>query len=855
MKKIVSAILAVLMIVSVMSVLAVIPASAEESNSDDSVADVTGMWNAYGDATAYPKGEDGNPDYTKHPDGTLPGMEYKENGLHVWGNYSSAVGESPKFSIMSSEMLNLKEGISMTVEVDQFSYNSDNWFSFSIWSDQCVAQASNDYGYGYTSLIRTYSKGGVFKEFDTMESYISDKNYWYEGDGYAPGIAGSASNPMTFNRFGTGDGQGEDDIDNYRDELYQNGKYILTMTLNYNKNTGTYELNICGVDVPSDLLSDYLAKRFPNGMAYVGFTLHSDKPDTDVSATLTEYNTATPVGGDYRVPSCTRTNIADVVSKDELDGKDHVLYMDSTSADDYDKVGEFSGSMEVTYTALKNGMFNIVPKQSGHPWVMLSPKDTSSYSIADYPVFAVVLRDYCLCVLGNNEDQDSCLGSEQFMAYICAGDIWKSGADCLFQESANTVYGKDESGDGHYYTLILFDTSSKSSSKLYQGTQRIHKAQFVWDYQPGEGVLSNPGQNNWEFCYGAFFENESSAQSFADEYVKNISACTHPDEYVEVTEAVEATCTSAGQTEGKLCTYCGNVYSKSEVIPAKGHEMTDVEAVVATCTEAGHKAGQKCTREGCDYYTGCDVIEAKGHEPSWKHDDDRHWSVCLRDGCGAALTEKEAHTLDDNQICTTCGYGCEHTNTTHVKENPTCTDDGYEYDECKYCQQKTNYTIIEATGHTEEILPAVDATCTESGLEAGKKCSVCGEILVQQKVIPALGHTLETIEMVPSTCTTHGTATGTICTVCGEKTGCGELPLADHTYDDDNDTDCNICGAKREITTQAPSNNNNNNSNNNSSTSTEEEKKGCGSVAGLGAIAISATVALAGVVCFKKKKD
>ena len=32
------------------------------------------------------------------------------------------------------------------------------------------------------------------------------------------------------------------------------------------------------------------------------------------------------------------------------------------------------------------------------------------------------------------------------------------------------------------------------------------------------------------------------------------------------------------------------------------------------------------------------------------------------------------------------------------------------------------------------------ATCTETGLTAGSKCSVCGEVLTAQEVVPALGH-------------------------------------------------------------------------------------------------------------------
>ena len=42
--------------------------------------------------------------------------------------------------------------------------------------------------------------------------------------------------------------------------------------------------------------------------------------------------------------------------------------------------------------------------------------------------------------------------------------------------------------------------------------------------------------------------------------------------------------------------------------------------------------------------------------------------------------------------------------------------------------------------HTEEIIPAVNASCTQTGLTEGKKCSECGEILVEQTLIEALSH-------------------------------------------------------------------------------------------------------------------
>ena len=46
----------------------------------------------------------------------------------------------------------------------------------------------------------------------------------------------------------------------------------------------------------------------------------------------------------------------------------------------------------------------------------------------------------------------------------------------------------------------------------------------------------------------------------------------------------------------------------------------------------------------------------------------------------------------------------------------------------------------EKLGHDEQLIPGKAATCTESGLTDGKKCIVCGEILVAQSVIDATGH-------------------------------------------------------------------------------------------------------------------
>lgn len=64
-----------------------------------------------------------------------------------------------------------------------------------------------------------------------------------------------------------------------------------------------------------------------------------------------------------------------------------------------------------------------------------------------------------------------------------------------------------------------------------------------------------------------------------------------------------------------------------------------------------------------------------------------------------------------------------------------------------------------ACEHVEEVVPAVLPTCTENGLTEGKKCSLCGQTLVEQTVVMATGHSHEAVLVVEPTCTADGFTT------------------------------------------------------------------------------------------------
>ncbi len=292
--------------------------------------------------------------------------------------------------------------------------------------------------------------------------------------------------------------------------------------------------------------------------------------------------------------------------------------------------------------------------------------------------------------------------------------------------------------------------------------------------------------------------------------------CTH--EYSEVVLAQQPSCTQEGWLEHYTCTLCGKYFVKvgEDMVevdwedissPVLVHKWSDWFVKPATCTEEGGEM-RYCALCGKTEHRG-ETIDATGHNLT-HHEavastcevagNSEYWSC---DRCGLYFSDGQgSQPIEENSWILPLA---EHTEETIPGKAATCTETGLtDGVKCSVCgtvlvaQQE-----IPATGHTVVTDEGKAPTCTETGLTEGSHCSVCGTVLVAQEEIPTTEHTVVVDKAVESTCTETGLTEGSHCSVCGTVlVAQQEIPATGHTYDAVT-TKNNVCTVCEHEITQA----------------------------------------------------
>ena len=301
--------------------------------------------------------------------------------------------------------------------------------------------------------------------------------------------------------------------------------------------------------------------------------------------------------------------------------------------------------------------------------------------------------------------------------------------------------------------LVACDKAGTEKAADYKVTIHPNNGQsdIVWDITKAIPTITKDGYHIAGYFLDAQLTISTTLESLkATGITKNIDVYVKWEEHVEATDAaVEPTCTEKGLTEGKHCSKCGKILTAQTEIDALGHDIEHHDGQPATCTEKGWKEYVTCKREGCDHTT-YEEIPALGHTGGT--------ATCTEQATCERCNEKYGNPL---------GHDLEH----HAGQPATCTEKGWHaYDTCKRdgCTY-TTYQEIDALGHDLETHNGQEATCTEKGWKAYVTCKREGCKHTTYEEIPALGHKYgDLIPKTEPTCSENGVDAHYKCSVCNK---------------------------------------------------------------------------------------
>ena len=348
-----------------------------------------------------------------------------------------------------------------------------------------------------------------------------------------------------------------------------------------------------------------------------------------------------------------------------------------------------------------------------------------------------------------------------------------SGALTGFNNATYSVREAYNGGVNNGFTQASYDNFKAK----YEAAQNVMKAVATSGYTNGSGAATAASELK------TAFNALQHEHSFTGAYVNNNDGthsqkCAFYDKCATLSDSVahsynssvttQPTCTTAGITTYTCA--CGDSYTKDEPA-ANGH--TQGEAVrenenPATCTTDG-------SYDEVVYCTVCKEelsrvqksIDKLGHSFTNYVKDNN--ATCEKDGTETAKCDR----CDVTNTRTISGSATGHNYTSVVTKAATCTEQGVRTYTCQNDNSHTyiEYISIDKNNHTGlTSIPAVEATCTSTGLTEGQKCTACGVTTIPQQEtdIDPDNHTDIVIDMpLNATCTETGLTEGSHCEACG----------------------------------------------------------------------------------------
>ncbi len=314
------------------------------------------------------------------------------------------------------------------------------------------------------------------------------------------------------------------------------------------------------------------------------------------------------------------------------------------------------------------------------------------------------------------------------------------------------------------------------------------------------------GNNLYYTCdsCGMAFKADGITQTTVD--AETIPAAGH--DYGDADCTTPKTCKSCGVTDGNALGHSFTTYVSNNdatctldgTKTAKCDRCTETDTIVDIGSAVGHDyAAATCTApKTCKV---CNATEgtALGHSYStdWSRGEDSHWHECST--CGNKIDQESHDYGDEDDKCLICEYERTHVHrlTLVPAKEATCTESGNKaYYTCSGCEnwfEDASGTVL-ITDKTSVVVDAFGHDFTAATCTTPKTCKVCvttdGE---------ALGHSFTNyVSNNDATCTEDGTKTAK-CDRCDETDTVTDVGSAKgHDYADATCTapkTCQVCGA------------------------------------------------------------